>query len=181
MPSLVACVIHLDMKEPVATFLEKVRGKTTYWSIKKERNKIKTCYIVTSSRRQYYWSIKKERNKIKTCYIVTSSRRHEHQGPGTASCRSLHPRDLLISLLSLSIISLFLLILISLSLLSLSLWSSSCSNSRCSLSRILLFIWTVALATPYTSARGLLSVDSKDSAFQGIMETEDSENKVEDW
>ena len=157
MPSLVAWVIHLDMKEPVATFLEQVRGKTTYWSIKKERN------------------------KIKTCYIVTSSRRHEHQGPGTASCRSLHPRDLLISLLSLSIISLFLLILISLSLLSWSLWSSSCSNSRCSLSRILLFIWTVALATPCTSARGLLSVDSKDSAFQGLMETEDSENKVEDW
>ena len=54
-------------------------------------------------------------------------------------------------------------------------------HSRCSLSRILLFIWTVALATPCTSARGLLSVDSKDSAFQGLMETEDSENKVEDW
>ena len=32
--------------------------------------------------------------------IVTSSRRHEHQGPGTASYHSLHPRDLLISLLS---------------------------------------------------------------------------------
>ena len=41
---LVAWVIHLDMKEPVATFLEKVRGKTTYWSIKKERNKKKMLY-----------------------------------------------------------------------------------------------------------------------------------------
>ena len=76
--------------------------------------------------------------------IVTSSRRHEHQGPGTASYHSLHPLDLLISLLSLSIISLFPLILISVSLLSWSLWSCSRSNSRCSLSCIPLLIWTVA-------------------------------------
>ena len=96
-----------------------------------------------------------------------------------ASCHSL--LGLLISLLSLSIISLSLHILISLSLLSWFVWSCSRSNSSNSLSRILLFIWTVALATPCTSARGLLSVDSKDSAFQGLMEIEDSENKVEDW
>ena len=109
------------------------------------------------------------RKETKWNMVVTSSRRHEHQGPGTASCHSLHPLDLLISLLSLSIISLFPLILISASLLSWSLWSCSRSNSRCSLSRIPLFIWTVALATPCTNARGLLFVDSKDSTFQGLM------------
>ena len=49
MTSLVAWVIHLDMKEPVATFLEKVRGKTTYWSIKKERNKKK--HVILSPHR----------------------------------------------------------------------------------------------------------------------------------
>ena len=101
--------------------------------------------------------------------LVTSSRWHEHQGPGIASCHSLHPLDLLISLLSLSITSLFCLILISLSLLSWSLWSCSRSNSRCSLSRIPLFIWTVALATLCTNAKGLLFVDSKDSTLQGLI------------
>ena len=102
-----------------------------------------------------------------------------HYSP--ASCHSLHPLDLLISLLSLSIISLFLLILISVSLLSWFVWSCSRSNSRCSLSRILLFIWTVALATPCTNARGLLFVDSKDSTFQGLMFSADSAKKFEAW
>ena len=113
--------------------------------------------------------------------LITSSRRHEHQGPGTASCHSLRPLDLLISLLSLSIISLFLLILISVSLLSWSLWSCSRSRSRCSLSPIPLFISTVALATPCTKARGLLFVDSKDSTFQGLMLSGGKGNKVKAW
>ena len=110
-----------------------------------------------------------EGKKLNKNMLVTSSRWNEHQGPGIASCHSLCPLDVLISLLSLAIISLFLLILISVSLLSWSLWSSSCSNSRCSLNRTLLFIWTVALATPCTNARGLLFVDSKDSTLQGLM------------
>ena len=98
-----------------------------------------------------------------------------------ASCHSLHPLDLLISLLSLSIISLFLHILISLSFLSWFVWSCSRSNSSNSLSRILLFIWTVALATPCTNARGLFFVDSKDSTFQGLMFSADSAKKFEAW
>ena len=110
--------------------------------------------------------------------LITSSRRHEHHGPGTASCHSLRPLDLLISLLSLSIISLFLLILISVSLLSWSVLSCSRSSSRCSLSPIPLFIWTIALATPCTSARGLLFVDSKDSTFQGLMLSGGRETKL---
>ena len=100
-----------------------------------------------------------------------------HYSP--VSCHSL--LDLLISLLSLSIISLFLLILISLSLLSWSLWSCSRSNSSNSLSRILLFIWTVALATPCSNARGLFFVDSKDSTFQGLMFSADNAKKFEAW
>ena len=113
--------------------------------------------------------------------LITSSRRHEHQDPRTASCHSLRPLDLLISLLSLPIISLFLLILISVFPLSWSLWSCSRSSSRSSLSRIPLFIWTVALATPCTNARRLLFVDSKDSTFQGLMFSGDNANKFEAW
>ena len=52
------------------------------------------------------------------------------------------------------------------SLLSWFVWGCSRSNLRCSLSRILLFIWTVALATPCINARWLLFVDSKDSTFK---------------
>ena len=126
-----------------------------------------------SSRCEERWLYGQNRRKeIKQKHvndIVTSSRRHEHQGPGTASYHSLHPLDLLISLLSLSIISLFPLILISVSLLSWSLWSCSRSNSRCSLSCIPLLIWTVALAIHCTNARRLLFVESKDSTFQGLM------------
>ena len=96
-----------------------------------------------------------------------------------ASCHSF--LDLLISLLSLSIISLFLRMLISLSLLSLFIWSCSRSNSRCSLSRILLFIWTVALATPCINARWLLFVDSKDSTFQGLMFSKGNLKEIEAW
>ena len=160
MPSLVAWrFISFRYERTYAAFPERERGKTTYWPIQKERN------------------------EIKTCYIVTLEGRHEHQCPGTASCHSLHPLDLLISLLSLSIISLFLLILISVSLLSWFVWSCSRSNSRWSLSRILLFIWTVALATPCSNARGLSFVDSNDSAFQGliIMFSGDNANKFEAW
>ena len=112
-------------------------------------------------------------------HVLSKSLLLLHYSP--ASCHSLHPLDLLTSLLSLSIISLFLLILISLSLLSWFVWSCSRSNSRCSLSRILLFIWTVALATPCINARWLLFVDSKDSTFQGLMFSEDNLNKVEAW
>ena len=67
------------------------------------------------------------------------------------------------------------------SLLSWFVWGCSRSNLRCSLSRILLFIWTVALATPCINARWLFFVDSKDSTFQGLMFSEDNLNKVEAW
>ena len=100
-----------------------------------------------------------------------------HYSP--ASWHSFHPLDLLIFLLSLSIISQFLLIPISLSLLSWFVWSCSRSNSRCSLPRILLFIWTVALATPCSNARWVLFVDSNDSTLQGLMFSAYNENKVE--
>ena len=97
------------------------------------------------------------------------------------SLLSLHYSPASCHFLSLSIISQFLLILISLSLLSWFVWGCSRSNLRCSLSRILLFIWTVALATPCINARWLLFVDSKDSTFQGLMFSEDNLNKVEAW
>ena len=97
-------------------------------------------------------------------HVLSKSLLLLHYSP--ASCHSLHPLNLLISLLSLSIISLFLFILISLSLLSWFVWSCSRSNSHCFLSRILLFIWIVALATPCINARWLLFVDSKDSTFK---------------
>ena len=47
------------------------------------------------------------RKEKKWNMLVTSSRRHEHQGLGTASCHSLHPLDLLISLLSFYHFSIF--------------------------------------------------------------------------